>query len=116
MCLAISTLIPFSPLGKVTLALLDLELHEVSEWFSLGIHLDIPPAELDNIKYNITLRSPQEFRAEMFSVWMKKLPEPSWSRVVKALMKIGRESLAQKIALKYGKTIVWQKYCTFQCV
>ena len=83
--------------------LLDLELQEVSDWFGLGLHLDIPPPELYNIKHNITLRSPQEFRTEMFSVWMRKLPEPTWPRVVKALMEIGRERLAHKIALKYGK-------------
>ena len=90
--------------GDVTVKLLDLELHEVSDWFGLGVHLDIPPPELYNIKHNITLHSPQEFRTEMFSVWMRKLPEPTWPRVVKALMEIGRERLAHKIALKYGKT------------
>ena len=91
-------------LGEVTVKLLDLELQEVSDWFGLGLHLDIPPPELYNIKHNITLRSTQEFRIEMFSVWMRKLPEPTWPRVVKALMEIGRERLAHKIALKYGKT------------
>ena len=91
-------------LGEVTVKLLDLELQEVSDWFGLGLHLDIPPPELYNIKHNITLRSTQEFRTEMFSVWMRKLPEPTWPRVVKALMEIGRERLAHKIALKYGKT------------
>ena len=88
----------------MTLKLLVLELHEVSDWFGLGLHLDIPPAELHSIKHNTTLHSTQEFRMEMFSVWMRKQPEPSWPRVVKALMEVGRESLAQKIALKYGKT------------
>ena len=87
-------------LGEVTVKLLDLELQEVSDWFGLGLHLDIPSPELYNIKHNITLRSPQEFRMEVFSVWMKKLPEPTWPRVVKALMEIGRERLAHKIALK----------------
>ena len=57
-------------LGEVTVKLLDLELQEVSDWFGLGLHLDIPPPELHNIKHNITLRSPQEFRTEMFSVWI----------------------------------------------
>ena len=44
-------------LGEVTVKLLDLELQEVSDWFGLGLHLDIPPPELHNIKHNITLRS-----------------------------------------------------------
>ena len=94
---------PFSLLGEVTVKLLDQELQEVSDWFGLGLYLDIPPDELHTIKYEPTLRRIQDFRTEMFSAWMKKLPEPSWSRVVKALMEIGREKLARKIALKYGK-------------
>jgi len=91
------------PPGKVTLALLDLELYEIHEWFILGLHLGILPAKLQSIKHDHTLRSPVQFRIEMLSEWMKKLPGPSWSHVVQALMAIGRESLAHKIALKYGK-------------
>ena len=96
--------------------LLDLELQEVSDWFCLGLYLDIPAPELYNIKHNITLHSLQEFRKEMFSVWMKKLPEPTWSRVVKALMEIGRKRLAHKIALKYGKNSLLKVLYTSICV
>ena len=88
----------------MTLAQLNLELQEVSEWFSLGLYLGIPEAELTSIKHEPTLRSLQQLRTEMLTVWMRRLPVPSWSRVVKALMEIGRETLAHKIALKYGKT------------
>ena len=83
--------------------LLTEELHEVFEWFSLGLHLDIPPPELYGIKHDPTIRSTEGFRTEMLSRWMTKLPKPSWYRVVKALMEIGRETLAHKISLKYGK-------------
>jgi len=38
---------------------------------------------------------------------MRKLPELSWSLTVLALMAVGRESLAQKIALKYGEHAVY---------
>ena len=93
------------PSGKVTLAQLDLELHEVHEWFVLGVHLGIPPAQLHCIRHNFTLCTPLECRVEMLSAWMKLLPGPSWSRVVQALMTIGRESLAHEIALKYGKIV-----------
>ena len=92
--------------------LLDQELQEVTDWFSLGLYLDIPLAELYCIKYDTILRSTQQFRTEMFSVWMRKHPEPSWPRVVKALMEIGREKLAHKIALKYGKNSLLKLLCT----
>ena len=82
------------------------ELQEVHEWFSLGLNLDVPPPELYDIKHDFTLRSTEEFRTEMLSVRMKKMPKLSWSLVVNGLMLIGRETLAQKIALKYGKSIL----------
>ena len=96
--------------------LLDQELQEVSDWFGLGLYLDIPAEELHTIKNEPTLRRIQDFRTEMFSVWMKKLPEPSWSRVVKALIQIGRERLARKIALKYGKNNLLKVLYTSICV
>jgi len=88
--------------GEVTLALLNQELHEVSEWFGLGLHLGVPVADLQAIEYNPTLRSIPQFRTEMLIARMRKLPELSWSHTVLALMAVGRESLAQKITLKYG--------------
>ena len=96
--------------------LLDQELQEVSDWFGLGLRLDIPAEELHTIKYEPALRRIQDFRTEMFSVWMKKLSEPSWSRVVKALMEIGRERLARKIALKYGENSLLKVLYTSICV
>ena len=106
----------FSLLGEVTVKLLDQELQEVSDWYGLGLHLDIPPEELHTIKYEPTLRRIQDFRTEMFSVWTKKLPEPTWPRVVKALMEIGRERLARKIALKYGKNNLLKLLYTSICI
>ena len=87
----------------MTLALLDQELYEVSEWFVLGLHLGMPVADLQAIQYNPTLRSIPQFRTEMLIARMRKLPELSWSPTVLALMAVGRENLAQKIALKYGE-------------
>ena len=98
--------------GEVTVKLLDEELKEVSDWYGLGLHMDVPTAELDLIRYEPRLCRIQERKWEMFSSWMRKQSEPSWSHVVKALKAIGQERLAHKISLKYGKS----KYCTFQCV
>ena len=89
----------------MTLKQLDLELQEVCDWFRLGIYLDIPPEKLYGIKHDSTLRSVQDLRVEMLSVWTKMLPGPSWSGVVKALLGIGREMLAHMIADKYGMYI-----------
>ena len=87
---------------------LDLELHEVSEWYHLGLYVGLSAPELDSIKSDLTLRRPAEFRTKVLSTWTEKLPGPSWSCVVQAVADIGRESLAQKIALKYGKSTLMQ--------
>ena len=98
------------PPGEVTLKVLDQELQGVSEWFRLGLNLDIPSEKLQEINHNPTFREIQQFRTEMFCEWMKRQLEPSWSHVVTALMKIERESLAHKVALKYGTTILYGKF------
>ena len=97
----------------MTVKLLDQELQGVSEWFRLGLNLDVPLGKLQEIRCNPTLRETEQFRMEMFCEWMKRQLEPSWSHVVNALMKIGRESLAHKVALRYGKIVL---YCKFRCV
>ena len=90
----------------MTLKLLDLELQEVSEWFRLGLYLDIPSPKLYDIKHDSALHCAQDKRTEMLSVWTRLLPGPSWSCVVKALMDVGRETLAHRIADKYGTCIL----------
>ena len=96
--------------------LLDLELQEVSEWFRLGLYLDIPPEKLYDIKHDPTLRSIPEFRTEMFSVRTRMLPRPSWSCVVEALMGVGRETLAHSIADKYGTCILPKLKVLYMCL
>lgn len=98
------------PPGEVTLKVLDQELQGVCDWFRLGLNLDIPSEKLQEIDHNPTFREIQQFRMEMLCEWMKRQLEPSWSHVVTALMKIGRESLAHKLAFKYGMTILYGKF------
>ena len=100
----------YAPAGEVTLKILDQELQGVSDWFRLGLNLDVPSEKIQEINHNPTFREIQQFRTEMFCEWMKRQLEPSWSHVVTALMKIGRESLAHKLALKYGTTILYGKF------
>lgn len=105
----------FHSVDEVTLALLSKELQNVSEWFTLGIHLGISPSELHEIDQNPTLHSINDRRREMLSAWMK-LPWSNWSCVVKALVEIGgRETLADKVAYHFGKpTVLLRLYCTCQ--
>ena len=93
---------------EVTLAQLSKELWEVSDWFSLGLHLDIPPAEFYDIKHDLTLCNTgvQDRDAVSIYIYMdERKSGASWPRVVTILIVFGRETLAHKIALKFGKTV-----------
>ena len=76
-------------------------LKEVTEWFSLGIHLDIPPYELKTIKEDHRGNS-KLCKEEMVITWIR-LGAASWSTLVGALCEIGRQGLAKKLARKFGE-------------
>ncbi len=91
--------------GLPTLHQLLANLSDVTEWFLLGIYLDIPESDLEKIRYenhwNVT-----DCKCEMLSTWLRRNPQPTWATIVTTLTDIGRRSLAYKIALKYGKRVV----------
>ena len=90
----------------MTLALLDRELHEVVEWFGLGLHMGVPLADLRMIEYEPSLCRIHQRRMEMLTVRMRRLPKLSWSHTVQALVAVGRQGLAQDVARKYGETFL----------
>ena len=77
-----------------------MELRGVTEWFSLGVQLKIPTDELMIIRKDH--RYTHDCRLEMLIRW-KQLEEPTWTKLVTALVNIGRRDLAVKIAKKYGE-------------
>ena len=79
---------------------LDSELHEVTDWISLGLHLGITLSELKIIEKNYP-NDLSRHRIEMFEEWQKKMT-PTWSAVVQALMGIGMRRLASELAHKHG--------------
>ena len=79
---------------------LDSELHEVTDWIPLGLHLGITLPELKIIKANNS-NDLKMCRIEMFEEWRKKVT-PTWSAVVQALVEIGMRRLASELAQKHG--------------
>ena len=75
------------------------ELHEVSDWISLGVYLGIKLPELKNIEANYPTL--QRRHIEMFEEWQNDMT-PTWSAVVKALVGMGKRHLASELAEKYG--------------
>ena len=83
------------------------ELKGVVTWFQLGLELDIPDDELLIIREDI--RGVEKCLLEVLIHWGDR-EKCTWTKVVGALVKIGRYVLAEGIAKKYGKNIKFYMY------
>ena len=79
------------------------ELVEVVWWYDLGLHLKAPRHVLETIRVDHS--SNEDQKRALFGWWLSNTleEERKWSRIVIALATTGYRSLAEKIALKYGK-------------
>ena len=91
----------FLPLGEVELKDLVNELYEVTNWFYLGVHMDVPDPELFAIRHNYR-DIVDKCKMEVL-IWRMNQSPLTWSDVVRALVGMKMGSLARKIALKYGE-------------
>ena len=56
-----------------------------NEWYNIGLALEIPPDELDEVKKTCQDK-PNECFTELLKRWLKRgTPQPTWSAIVKAL-------------------------------
>ena len=76
------------------------ELKEVTEWDYLGTCLGLPEPTLQTIRRDH--RNTENRKREVLMEWAK-MKVPTWRRVVRALLEMGMEVLAERIARKYGK-------------
>ena len=93
------------------------ELKGVVNWFQLGLELDIPDGELLIIRKDNVLFGVEQCLLEVLIHWGDR-EKPTWTKVVGALVKIGRHVLAENIAKKYGKytyTIIIIYYYYKEC-
>ena len=93
----------------VLLKLLFEDLKDVWRWYPLGLQLGLPDADLKMIKNDY--RRTEDMKFYMLSEWMKIDEQPSWSKLVRALVAINERHVARNIAVKYGK-LCSLFYCT----
>ena len=77
------------------------ELEEVTEWEYFGTCLELSEHTLETIRRD-NRRNTENCKREVLMEW-KKIEVPTWRRVVCALLEMGMEVLAKRIARKYGK-------------
>ena len=78
------------------------ELREVTDWFTLGLWLEVPTPLLTAIRNDYT--DTDQCRVEMLIAWSKQ-EIPTWPRVVCALGEMGMTKLAIALAEKYGRIL-----------
>ena len=63
--------------------------------------LEVPQHYLGKIKYDFD--QTEDRKTQMLSRWLKLVFEPSWLIMIIALRKIGEDTMAKRIARKYGE-------------
>ena len=80
------------------------QLEEVVNWFHLGLSLGVPEHELLSIDKS-KRGDVKDCRTDMMMWWLQHGTQRRWTSVVRAVEGIKLESLARKIATKYGRFI-----------
>ena len=84
----------------VSLKLLSKDLEGVWRWYPLSLQLGVPDADLMMIENDYQRTEDRKLRS--LSKWMDIDEQPSWSKVVRALVAINERHVARTIAEKYG--------------
>ena len=80
----------------------DLELVQVNKWYDLGLQLELKDAELEVIKRE-NQGNLKACQREMFRVWLRMTPTPSYQQLVEALVAVGEAKAADLLCKKYSK-------------
>jgi len=76
------------------------ELQKVTDWFTLGVFLEVPTPLLKAIMNDWS--DTDQCKLEMLIAWSNQ-ETPTWPRVISALGEMGMTELALEIAHKYGR-------------
>jgi len=76
------------------------ELQKVTDWFTLGVFLEVPTPVLKAIMKDWS--DTDQCKLEMLIAWSNQ-ETPTWPRVISALGEMGMTELALEIAHKYGR-------------
>ena len=71
------------------------------KWYSLGIELEIDDKELDNLEEKYS--DPHKRLIKMFGVWLEKGENPTYRKLIEALVEIDKKVIAQSICTKLGR-------------
>ena len=91
----------FPTAGRPDTVTLCNELTGVPAWRMLGLCLGVQHYELDQIERSHPTEGHDGWKQETFSLWLRQTPNASWRDVVGALRRMGENTEAERIELKY---------------
>ena len=71
------------------------------EWYSLGIELEMDDEQLDDLEERHS--DPHRRLIKMFGVWLEKAENPTYRKLLKALVSIGKSDVAESICTEKGR-------------
>ena len=57
------------------------------DWFSLGIHLDIPTSDMKRLEMHY--KDPMRCKIEVIGLWLDNDPEATWNKLAQAVEDMG---------------------------
>ena len=73
------------------------------KWYLFGVELDVADEELDDLEEKYS--DPHKRLLKMFGVWLEKGENPTYRKLIEALVEIDKKDIAQSICTKLGKYI-----------
>ena len=68
-----------------------------TDWYMLGIHLDLTPSQLNDIHVTYHAHGVERLKSQMFDVWLKSSPDASWTDLITALRAMDENTIASEI-------------------
>ena len=79
-----------------------IHLEVTTEWYSLGLELDLTKDTLDIIEKDNS-RDSETCKRKMFSKWLSSNKDPDYTSLVDALVKLDKKAVADDVSQKFCK-------------
>ena len=76
------------------------------EWYSIGIELEMDDKELDDLEQRHS--DPHKKLIKMFGVWLEKGKNPTYRKLLDALVNVGKRDVAEAMCTEIGRCV-----CTY---
>ena len=84
-------------MDKITVPSLMTKLRQVTDWYMLGVYLELPSHELDKIRHQFHSDGVERCKAALFDLWTRSSLNVSWEVISSALRKCGETVLAERV-------------------